>query len=225
MIREGDTADAYDGGRVIRVVGMDSSRIIKERKLKFHAWHWAPVVTLTKGDYICGNENHAVKGKILSHWHCISSCSKAHKTEQEALKCSYPERFKYQPTPKQLRKLERIKHEQQYNHFHKNQDEAGNALTPDQVRLWDALSDISDTNWNSGWMGDQEFAIWAVLCGHRPPDHWCDAEQAKLVHDLETEALCWFTYESQLGVVRVTLEEWNTLYRAWREKTGGVIEP
>jgi hypothetical protein len=100
-------------------------------------------------------------------------------------------------------------------------------LTPDQRRLADFMSDLSEEAYCAGWMDGLEYALWEVVVGAR-------ADYGRLAvteeHRTKLKTLAegcggWIVFDDATEQTWVSHADWNARFAAWKrtpsKKDGG----
>ena len=85
-------------------------------------------------------------------------------------------------------------------------------LTPEQRRLADAMSDLSEQAYSAGWMTGLEYALWAALIGqadtHRLRLELSTDERASL-RALSDACGGWIVFDETTEETWIPLAEWE----------------
>lgn len=98
-------------------------------------------------------------------------------------------------------------------------------LTPDQHRLRDLISDMSETCWSAGWLEETEFDVWRLATEGgtwgRCSAAEIDAQLAEVI-TLSKELGVWVVWSGRPGCDNepVPLSDWQVRYNAWKPTAG-----
>lgn len=91
-------------------------------------------------------------------------------------------------------------------------------MTPEQAKLAQLMSDISEECWCAGWMHGTEFRLWEAITDPQDHRHWgqdyIDDEMVEHLKRLSGGVRGWVRYEEGVGELFVPLDEWLTIYGA-----------
>jgi hypothetical protein len=93
-------------------------------------------------------------------------------------------------------------------------------LTPDQRRLAEAMSDLSEQTYCAGWMKNLEYGLWAALLGVADTHHLhfelSAAERAQLQR-LSDACGGWIVFDASAGETWLPRAEWASMFAAGRD--------
>jgi hypothetical protein len=94
-------------------------------------------------------------------------------------------------------------------------------LDPKQRAPADYMSDLSETGWHAGWLGDLEYWLWdAATMGPRPFGQMeLTHEHVDRLRNLSSACGGWIRYDDSDEETFVPIEEWRKLYDARQART------
>ena len=86
-----------------------------------------------------------------------------------------------------------------------------NDLTPNQRKLAERMSEVSERCYNAGWMEGLEYVLWdAVIRGERSYGYdSITQEDICALRRLSEVANCWIIFDNQLEEKGIDLDAWN----------------
>lgn len=90
-------------------------------------------------------------------------------------------------------------------------------LTPDQAKLAQLMSDISEECWCAGWCTGTEYRLWQAMVDPEDHRHWgqdiISDEAIEHLRKLSTAVMGWIVYGDD-GEQWMPLAQWMSLYEA-----------
>lgn len=95
----------------------------------------------------------------------------------------------------------------------------GSQLTPDQRRLAERMSELSEQTWCAGWMDGLEFALWSALEGGPRTYGRLDLTDEHLGELRRLSDTCggWIVFDDDSEETFLPLADWAARFEAWRE--------
>jgi len=94
-------------------------------------------------------------------------------------------------------------------------------MTPEQAKLAQLMSDISEECWCAGWMSGTEYRLWKAITDPQDDRHWgqdrIDDEMVEHLRRLSQSVQGWISYDAGVGEVFVPMPEWEQRWAAISE--------
>jgi hypothetical protein len=91
-------------------------------------------------------------------------------------------------------------------------------LTPDQLKLCEYMSDLSEDAYCAGWMDGLEYALWEALLGLRGAYGWLELtkEQKEDLRVLSEKCGGWIIFDDEKEETWVAASDWERRFSAWK---------
>ena len=91
-------------------------------------------------------------------------------------------------------------------------------LTPDQTRLAQLMSELSEKAYYAGWMSGLEYALWQVVLGQRADYGQSTFNSQDVSKLLRLSEACrgWIVFDDETEETWVPLAEWKRRFASWQ---------